>query len=342
MEFIYGEILTKNGFNKGYIGFKNNKIIEISDKYPKKKPMIKGLIIPSLINSHTHIGDYFIKKLKKNLPRDINKLVAPPNGLKHKLLNKTSDEKIIQGMKESIKIMLNNGISKFIDFRENGLSGIDLLKKTISNYKNIKPIILSRPNHLEYNKEEINNILKNSQGIGLSSITDFDYSEIKKIAKHTKIKKKIFSIHASERIRENIDQILDLKPDFIIHMNNATESDLIRVKENNIPIVICPRSNAFFKLKINYEKMEKLNINLMLGTDNAMITQPNILKELEYYKKISKNNSIEKLLNMITYNPRKALNLEYNILDFKLLKEFTILDKETLKIIKIPFAHEEI
>jgi cytosine/adenosine deaminase-related metal-dependent hydrolase len=125
-------------------------------------------------------------------------------------------------------------------------------------------------------------------------------------------------------------------------MNNATESDLIRVKENNIPIVICPSSNTFFNLKINYEKMEKINIKLMLGTDNAMINQPNILNELVLYKKMSKNKSIKKLLNMITYNPRKALNLEYNILDFKLLNEFTILDKETLKLIKIPVNHEEI
>ena len=47
MDYIYGEILTKNGFKKGYIGFKNNKIIEINEKNPKKKPIIKGLIIPT-------------------------------------------------------------------------------------------------------------------------------------------------------------------------------------------------------------------------------------------------------------------------------------------------------
>jgi len=342
MEYIHGEFLTNEGFKKGYLGFENYKIIEIGDKLPKKKPVLKGLIVPTFINAHTHIGDYFIKKLNNKLPKDVLKLVAPPNGLKHKLLKNTSDEKILQGMKESINIMINSGTSKFIDFRENGISGINLLNKAIRNYKDISTIILSRPNEINYDKEEINNILKNSNGIGLSSISDWNYSEIEKIAKHTKIKKKIFSIHASERVREDIDKILDLKPDFIIHMNKATESDLIRVKENNISIVICPRSNEFFKLKVNFEKMEKLNLNLMLGTDNAMTNTPNILHELLYYKKICKNCTNEKLLNMITYNPRKALNLDYNILDPKLLKEFLILDKKTLKIKKIPAIHEEI
>jgi len=286
----------------------------------KKKPIANGFIIPTLINSHTHIGDYFIKELNIKLPNNIEKLVAPPKGIKHKLLKETSEKEIINGMKESINIMSKSGISKFYDFRENGISGIQQLKEAIYDHEDISSLILSRPNHLRYHKEEIKTLLENSQGIGLSSITDWDYSEILKIAKYTKIKNKIF----------------------LIHMNYATESDLIRVKENNISIAICPRSNKFFKLKTNFTNMEKLDINLMLGTDNAMLNSPNIFTELAYFKKISKTHSIEKLLNMITYNPRKALNLDYNILDFKLPKGFIVLDNKTLKIIYAPSTHEEV
>jgi cytosine/adenosine deaminase-related metal-dependent hydrolase len=342
MEYISGEILTENGFKKGYIGLDKGKIIEFGREKPKEKPIANGFIIPTLINSHTHIGDYFIKELNIKLPNNIEKLVAPPKGIKHKLLKETSEKEIINGMKESINIMSKSGISKFYDFRENGISGIQQLKEAIYDHEDISSLILSRPNHLRYHKEEIKTLLENSQGIGLSSITDWDYSEILKIAKYTKIKNKIFAIHASERIRENIDLILDLKPDFLIHMNYATESDLIRVKENNISIAICPRSNKFFKLKTNFTNMEKLDINLMLGTDNAMLNSPNIFTELAYFKKISKTHSIEKLLNMITYNPRKALNLDYNILDLKLPKEFIVLDNKTLKIIYAPSTHEEV
>jgi cytosine/adenosine deaminase-related metal-dependent hydrolase len=335
MEYIYGDILTKNGFKKGYIGYEDSEIIEFGEKKPIKKPKAMGFIVPTLINSHTHIGDYFIKKIKIKIPRNIEKLVAPPNGLKHRLLNETPESKIINGMKESINIMSKNGISKFIDFRENDVKGIKQLKKAIKNNVNISPVILSRPEKHIYNKDEIKNLLNNSQGIGLSSISDWEYSEIQKIAKHTRIKNKIFAIHASERIREDIDKIIELNPNFLIHMNLATELDLIKVKENNIPIVICPRSNKFFNLKTNYNIIEKLGIIMLLGTDNAMINSPNIITELNYYKKISKIESYEKLLNMITYNPRKVLNLDYNILDLKLINDFIILDYKTLKPLKI-------
>jgi hypothetical protein len=36
---------------------------------------------------------------------------------------------------------------------------------------------------------------------------------------------------------------------------------------------------------------------------------------------------------MITYNPRKALNLKYDILDQKFPNEFIVLDNKTLNII---------
>ena len=132
-----------------------------------------------------------------------------------------------------------------------------------------------------------------------------------------------------------VDKIIELNPNFLIHMNLANKSDLIKVKENNIPIVICPRSNNFFRLKTNYKLMEELGILMLLGTDNAMICSPNIITELNYYKKISKIESYEKLLNMITYNPSKVLNLDYNILDLKSTNEFRILDYKTLEPQKI-------
>ena len=341
MDYISGEIFTENGFIKGYLGIENRKIKDRGNRNPPKKPICKGLIVPTFVNAHTHIGDSFIRKKNMKLPRNIEKLVAPPDGLKHRLLKETSDKEIIGGMKESIDEMTKTGISHFCDFRENGLQGINHLKKALGK-TNISPIILSRPNQLTYNKEEINLLLKNSQGIGLSSISDQEYSELKKIAKNTKKKEKMFAIHASERIREDIDQILDLKPDFLIHMNYASESDVIRVKDSNIPIVICPRSNEFFSLKSNIDLFSKIGVEIMLGTDNAMLNNPNILDELTFLKNMTSIFSIENLLNMITYNPRKALNLDYSILDLNSSNEFIVLDKKTLRTLYNPRNQREI
>jgi len=244
MDYVSGEILTDKGFINGYIGFEKNTIFEFGKPNPPRKPICDGLIVPSLINAHTHIGDSFIKKRKMKLPKDVVELVKPPDGLKHRLLKEATEEEIVEGIKDSIDVMVRSGVTKFCDFREGGLEGVFKLKKAMKN-KKISAIVLSRPLELKYEQYEIELLLNNSDGIGLSSISDWGFSELKKIHNHVKKRKKLFAIHASELFRENIDDILDLKPDFLVHMVNATESDLIRIKESDIPIVLCLRSNAF-------------------------------------------------------------------------------------------------
>jgi len=330
MDFVSGKILTDMGLKSGYIAFENRKIVEIGKGNPPNKPNCKGLIVPSFVNAHTHIGDSFIKEKEIDLPKNIEDLVAPPNGLKHKLLREVSDEDIIQGMIKSIDIMIKNGTRYFCDFRENGILGISQLKAALNSLK-ISSIVLSRPDTLVYDKNELNLLLKNSDGIAVSSISDWEYSELQKVVKDTKIKKKIFALHASERIRENIDDILDLKPNFLVHMIKASESDFTRVKENEIPIVICPRANSFYGLKPNFKLLKKLNINLLLGTDNAMLNPPDILEEINYLRSISKDFSTIDLFYMTTFNARKALNLDCDILGPNSKADFVVLNEKSFQ-----------
>ncbi|GAH12171.1 unnamed protein product, partial [marine sediment metagenome] len=99
MEYVSGEILTVNGFERGYLGVKNHKMMDRGKGNPPKKPIHKGLIVPTLVNAHTHIGDSFIRKRNLKLPRNVEDLVAPPDGLKHRLLKEASDLEIIGGMR---------------------------------------------------------------------------------------------------------------------------------------------------------------------------------------------------------------------------------------------------
>lgn len=331
MEYVSGEILTVEGLKKGYLGIENQVICEEGNGVPPQRPVCTGVILPTFVNAHTHIGDAFIRLKNIPLPRDLEALVAPPHGLKHQLLEKTDQQEIIVGMRRAIHEMIHTGITWFCDFRENGITGIQLLKEAIKTIS-INPVILARPRNLSYDREEIEQLLQYSDGIGVSSISDWEYEELKKLADHTKRKRKLFSLHASERIRENIDEILDLNPDFIVHMLYATESDLLRVKDQGIPIVICPRSNAFFQLKPNFHLLKQTGVEIMIGTDNAMLHPPVLLDEIKYIRQLTDLFTLEQLLTMVTYTPRKILNLEDCIPASNFLTSLVVVDKQTLEI----------
>ena len=120
------------------------------------------ILIPGLINSHIHICDSFAKEQGFN--KNLLEIVAPPNGLKHKLLGSISKEIKTQGIIEAASEMLANGITLFVDFRENGLTGINLLKEAL-NKSPINYRILGRCS----NSEDVKPVLTNADGLGFAS-----------------------------------------------------------------------------------------------------------------------------------------------------------------------------
>jgi cytosine/adenosine deaminase-related metal-dependent hydrolase len=335
MKYISGKIFTKNGFKKGYIKHSGNRIIEINLGSCPKTAEMKGIITPTFVNMHTHIGDAFIKKKNIKLPHDIVKLVAPPNGIKHQLLGASSDIEIINGMKDAINSMILNGTTCFCDFRENGEHGIDLIKRAQKDFF-INSIIFSRPLKIEFNKNEIVTLLKKSNGIGLSSIEDWNYHDVEQIVELTKKKHKRFALHVSERIREDINKIIKLQPDFIIHMTQSSKKDLIRIKNENIPIIICPLSNTFFGLTPPIKMMKHVGNMILLGTDNAMLQSPNIINEILHLRKIAPMFfSLNDLFDMVTYFPRKVLNLKDDMHHATFpVSSYILLDERTLQPLK--------
>lgn len=331
MRIVQGNILTENGFTKGYIGIQDNEIVEMAYGNAPKDTSYEGIITPSFVNMHTHIGDAFIRNRNIKLPKDLMKLVAPPDGIKHQLLQQASDEEQIQGMKQALQTMKTNGINTFVDFRENGKKGIQLITKALGDIS-LNSLILSRPSNMYFDTKELDTILQISQGIGLSSIEDWDYQEISNIASYTKKKGKLFSIHVSERIREDISKVVELQPDFIIHMTQGTKKDFQTIKNHQIPIVVCPRSNNFFGLKPPLSSMKEVGNTLLIGTDNAMLNQPNLVDEINQIRRdFPTLFTLEELLHMITYNPRKVLNSKDVIPRLNSPASYLVLDKSTLK-----------
>ncbi len=306
---IYGNIMLNGEFFKGTIELRDGIIVDIKKK--KENYDIRGTVIPTFINMHTHIGDFYYGE---EPPVKIDDAVGP-NGIKFRILK--NKEKVKRGMRRAMKLMQNCGVSHFVDFREGGKEGIELLKESRGNLK-IEPIVLGR-----------GEVWDNSHGVGLSSISDVDYEKVKKIARETKRKNKIFSIHVSERIREDIDKILALNPDFIIHFLEASDEDIKKIARKKIPVVITPRANLLFGKFPDIPKLLNSGILLALGTDNGWFSLPSMFREMEITYKISRIHSpvsAMKILKMATTNPRKILKIKDNEIGKKarllVLREF--------------------
>ena len=312
MIYVTGQIYQDGEFVKGHFGLEDGIIADYGEG-DKKDADFKGIIIPTLVNAHTHIAD---SVFSQEIKGDITDIVAPPDGLKHRILRETSPEILIESMKKVSFEMMHSGIQYFADFREGGIEGVNQFSQATAN-TNVKPMVFGRPRELTYDEDEMEHLLTSVFGIGLSAISDYEKDDIIQIAEHTKSKGKMFALHASERIREDIDAILDLRPDFLIHMNCAEEEDLTLCAQNNVPIVLCPRSEVFFQKPPDITKMHEIGVTLALGTDNAMLNSPSsLLREMEFTYKIARlSGGVESkvILDMVLKNSRKVLNVSDDI-----------------------------
>ncbi len=290
---IYGNIFWKGKFTKGTLIIKDGIIEDFKNGRDFE---IKGTVIPTFINMHTHIGDFSCQD--EPLGGIIE--VVGPGGFKYKVLR--NRRRVYYGMRRAMRYMQREGISHFVDFREGGEEGVMLLRDASRGLK-IKPIIFGR------------GVYKDAEGVGLSSISDYEPDFLITVARRAKKEKKFFALHASERIREDIDFVLSLEPDFLVHMLEATDEDLKKVSLKRIPIVLTPRSNLFFGKIPNIPRFLKFKITLALGTDNGMFSLPSMFREMEMAYKLSKLYgyvSPEDILKMATENPRKILGIEDN------------------------------
>lgn len=309
-------------FIEGYLGFQDGVIQELSSgslptNVDKADILGKGIVIPTLINPHTHIGDSIAKGLELPEHPTIESLLAPPDGLKHKILRESNEAELIEAMRVTLREMLNSGIAGFADFRELGLKGVMQLRTAVEGLP-ITPIIFGRPQDQHYHQEELEQLLPQVDGIGISSISDYEYSELEKISELARSSDKRFALHVSERVREDLGLVLDLKPDFLIHMTKGTDDDFEVLGAEGVPVVICPRSNLFFGNTPNIAGMLENNVTVGLGTDNVMLNAPDLFQEMRAAYNILNSQASDReiaaeIFQMGVTNARKVLNHKYHI-----------------------------
>ena len=277
------------------------------------------LIIPGLINSHVHIGDSFAKE--RGFNKNLIEIVAPPYGLKHKLLRQTSEEIKIIGIKNAVLEMLSNGITCFIDFREGGVQGISLVKKALNN-SSINSLIFGR----FVDESEIEEVFNVADGIGLPSYNQITEMNKKWVMEGKKNSKKLIACHCAEKNHNSklISRLFDDNLiDVIIHGTKFLMEDLVKIKEKNKKLVLSPRSNGYFGVGFPpMTEILKLEIPVSLGTDNLMINNTDLFEEMRYLYRISRvlcshdpklQLTSRELLKMVTINAARNFNLDTKI-----------------------------
>ncbi len=332
---LKGKVYWEGNFLDGTLLANSKGVVfeESSNTYTSK-----GTILPVPVNAHTHIGDSFIgSEPTGDLPS-----IVGPGGFKERELANGSDKIVMNGMRRTMEYMIRNSSPVFIDFRESGVKGVQLIKK--STPASVFPIILSRGN----TREETESAIEVSNGLGISAERDADHSLISFSSRLAKERDKIFSIHASEWVREDMDYVLSLSPDFIVHSIEADSNDLDRISRMKIPVAVTPRSNYFYGKKPDYSKFLDHEIDMMLGTDNVMVSTPDIYAEMDFMYKVQKTFnrvSPEQIVKMVFLNPHRHLkkflvNTNELFLHFpeKALSYYEIVTKASLhdkKIVKI-------
>jgi len=279
---LSGWLYANGKFREGSIGIEAGVISEVN-RSRARQPLASGLILPAFTNAHTHAGDAVVRE---ELIGTLDELVAPPHGLKHRILSKSSDENVIAASHEYLERMFASGTANFWDFREMGLRGVRQLYAATLGLP-LRPLVFGRPAKMEYDREEVAAILRACDGIGISSLLDWDADDAAKLARDSHAAGKAFATHASERVREDVDDVLDLKPDLLVHLTEATDGDLARIADADVPVAVCPRSNAFFGKLPDLPRLIRSGVRLRLGTDNAMINAPSMFRELDFAWKLA-------------------------------------------------------
>jgi cytosine/adenosine deaminase-related metal-dependent hydrolase len=309
----------------------------------------KGCIVaPALINSHVHLGDSVAKD--RGDGEKIEKIVKPPFGIKHQILEKTPKKGIIASMNSTMLEMLDTGTTTMVDFREGGIEGLKMAYEASKGIP-IRRIVLGRhesffntSSGLQQLREDSKLILNSADGIGLSGFGEISDDVAKVITETCRKEGKISAIHVAEYEEVQIESLkatgkteveraIEAGFNLLIHLTHPKMDDLDILAENKVPVVSCPRSNGLMAVGIPpLKEMWDKGIKLLLGTDNIMFNSPNMFREMEYTLKVTRGYyqqyfSPLEILKMATVYPSRFLNLNLGYIKEGMLADIMLVDQ---------------
>jgi len=257
------------------------------------------IVLPAFVNAHTHLGDSIAKEAGEGLT--LEELVAPPDGLKHRLLAEATREELVSGIRRSLCFMATSGTAACIEFREGGVEGVRAIEEVAADVP-IETVVLGR---------ETVEAMEASDGFGASGANDGDFHRERNATAEAG---KLFGIHAGEVDESDVNSALDLDPDFLVHMVHPEPLHLERLADSETPVVICPRSNAATGVGLAPVRELVDRTTVALGTDNVMVNSPSMFREMEFTAKLF-DVSAREVLAMATIHGAELAGLNCGLIE---------------------------
>ncbi|MDF1498622.1 MAG: amidohydrolase [Patescibacteria group bacterium] len=362
-----GVILTINDYDEiiydGAIVVKKDKIIDlgkysdIKNRYkPKKEINAKGCVVmPGLVNTHTHLAMSIFKGLADDLPLDkwLSEHIFPAE-------EKFVDEEFCHwGTKLALAEMILSGTTTFCDMyffeketgrvaEEVGVRGV-IGEGIVSKFGNENDIF---ENKLKLTKELLSEF-ENSSLVSIAIEPHSCYTCGKEIlVKSKEFAKKnnlLYIIHLAETKKEfdDIKNEFGFSPveylDKIGVLNEKTlaahcvwlsDKDIKILKERKVNISHCPESNMKLASGISpIAKLLKNSINVSLGTDgSASNNNLNMFSEMNCAAKLAKVSTLDstvlsakEIVRMATIEGAKVLGMENEIGSLEIGKKSDII-----------------
>ena len=294
---VEGTVLRGHGFEpiQGRVVVDGGEIVAVEETATESD----AIVCPAFVNAHTHIGDSIAKEAGAGLSLD--ELVAPPDGLKHRLLRATSAAEKIEAMRRSLRFMQRSGTAATIEFREGGVEGVEAIRRALDGL-DIHATILGR---------ETVEAMEAADGFGASGARDDDFAERRAATREAG---RPFGIHAGERDPHDLTPALDLDPTFLVHVVHPEPRHLDRIEREGVPVVVCPRSNLV--TGVGTPPIADLldRTTVALGTDNVMLNSPSMFREMEFAAKVGGVAAAD-VLRMATVNGADLVGLNCGLIE---------------------------
>lgn len=298
----------------------------------------KQVVIPGLVNAHTHVGDAFLADAATQMT--LAEAFFRPDGFKYRALKQIEPDEHIAHMTDFLCGMANSGVVAHFDFREQGIKGCRRLREA-SKKSGVRSVILSQLDQSPFSEDELSNpnlplpesvqkeaeeLFTLSDGFSESTMNDLTDRAWAQIAEMTEAAGKARAVHCLEDNsyrdtslkrtgKGDLARAIDLlDPDIIIHLTVANHNEIKLLAESKIPAVINPRANAVLGLPMPpVARLLRAGVPLLLGTDNGMLNGPNLFAELDFTYKLARSQAgpedpIQPLdiLRMVTSNVQKT------------------------------------